>query len=222
MIWSINPTVPSTSPILLNGLEKEDDDPQKEVEFNGIYRLSGGKLQLVHKGMNRPNGLAFSPDENYLYVANSDPAKSLWMRFEVQPDGSLANGTVFYDVTQETEEGLPDGMKVDKKGNLYCTGPGVSGSFPPTASISVRSSPRRSPPTVPGAGAMARRSTSPRKRDSIGFVWKQKGFVLEVLRAGPPKEPFHRKMRKIGARRVWKRRTGPGFPRASSRRAWRS
>ena len=113
------------------GLEKEDDDPEKEVEFNGIYRLSGSKLQLVHKGMNRPNGLAFSPDENYLYVANSDPAKSLWMRFEVQPDGSLANDTVFYDVTQETEEGLPDGMKVDKKGNLYCTGPGGVWIFSP-------------------------------------------------------------------------------------------
>ena len=106
----------------------------KELDFNGIYRLSRGEIQLLHRDMTYPNGLAFSPDEKYLYVANSDPsdrAKSLWMRFEVQPDGGLTKGTVFYDITQETEEGLPDGMKVDKNGNLYCTGPGGVWIFSP-------------------------------------------------------------------------------------------
>ena len=106
----------------------------KELDFNGIYRLSRGEIQLLHSDMTYPNGLAFSPDEKYLYVANSDPsdrAKSLWMRFEVQPDGGLTKGTVFYDITQETEEGLPDGMKVDKNGNLYCTGPGGVWIFSP-------------------------------------------------------------------------------------------
>ena len=103
----------------------------KELDFNGIYRLSRGEIQLLHRDMTFPNGLAFSPDEKYLYVANSDRARKAWMRFQLKPDGSLANGTVFYDVTKETEEGIPDGMKVDKNGNLYCTGPGGVWIFSP-------------------------------------------------------------------------------------------
>jgi gluconolactonase len=81
--------------------------------------------------MSRPNGLAFSPDEKVLYVANSDPNKKLWMRFDVKADGTLANGRVFFDVTPQTEPGLPDGMKVDRRGNLYCTGPGGIWIFSP-------------------------------------------------------------------------------------------
>jgi gluconolactonase len=81
--------------------------------------------------MTRPNGLAFSPDEKFLYVANSDPAKKVWMKFEVTAKGQLANPQVFYDATSATEEGLPDGMKVDQKGNLYCTGPGGVWIFSP-------------------------------------------------------------------------------------------
>jgi len=106
------------------GFVKQDDDPKKELAFNGIYRLAGAKLQLLYKDLTRPNGLAFSPDEKYLYVANSDPKRKLWMRFEVGGDGSLRNGKVFYDVSSETADGLPDGLKADQKGNVYCTGPG--------------------------------------------------------------------------------------------------
>ena len=114
------------------GLLKQDEDPAKELDFNGIYRWQEGKpLQLLYKEMSRPNGIAFSPDERYLYVANSDPNRKIWMRFEVQPDGTLANPTVFYDVTSVTEPGLPDGMKVDVNGNLYCTGPGGIWIFSP-------------------------------------------------------------------------------------------
>ena len=113
------------------GFPKQDDDPKKELKFNGIYRLAGGKLQLLVKDLSRPNGLAFSPDEKYLYVANSDPARKLWMRYEVKSDGTLGAGTVFYDVTRETADGLPDGLKVDKQGNLYCTGPGGVWIFSP-------------------------------------------------------------------------------------------
>ena len=75
--------------------------------------------------------LAFSPDENYLYVANSDPNRKIWMRFEVQSDGSLTNETVFYDVTDEAESGNPDGMRVDELGNIYGTGPGGVWVFSP-------------------------------------------------------------------------------------------
>lgn len=113
------------------GFVKQDDDPKKELKFNGIYRLAGGKLQLLSTELSRPNGLGFSPDEKYLYVANSDPARKIWMRFEVKPDGTLANGKVFFDVTGRAEDGLPDGLKLDQKGNLYATGPGGVWIFSP-------------------------------------------------------------------------------------------
>ncbi len=106
------------------GLTKGDDDPKKELAFNGIYRLQGGKLTLLNKEMSRPNGIAFSPDEKWLYVANSDPARKVWMKFPVNEDGTLGPGRVFADVTAEQSEGLPDGLKVDGKGNVWATGPG--------------------------------------------------------------------------------------------------
>lgn len=114
------------------GLPKGDDDPAKELKFNGVYRLdTRGKLTLLNSEMTRPNGLAFSPGENFLYVANSDAARKVWMKFEVKPDGTLGQGTVFADVTAETADGLPDGMKVDQKGNVYGTGPGGVWIFSP-------------------------------------------------------------------------------------------
>jgi len=113
------------------GLPKRDADPAKDLPFNGIYRLSDGQLQLLHQGLSRPNGLAFSPDEKYLYVANSDPGRKLWMRFEVAADGTFIGGEVFHDATRSSAEGLPDGLKVDRIGNLYCTGPGGIWVFSP-------------------------------------------------------------------------------------------
>jgi gluconolactonase len=113
------------------GLDQQDDDPAKELAFNGVYRLAKGKLQLLAKDLSRPNGIAFSPDEKLLYVANSDPARKLWMRYPVLPDGSLGPGRVFADVTAEKADGLPDGLKVDEKGNLWATGPGGVWVFSP-------------------------------------------------------------------------------------------
>ena len=106
------------------GLLKQDDDPQKELKINGVFRLAGGKLQVVIGDLTRPNGIAFSPDEKTLYIANSDEKRKVWMKYDVKPDGSVQNGQVFFDVTAEKEEGLPDGMKLDTNGNLYCAGPG--------------------------------------------------------------------------------------------------
>jgi len=106
------------------GLIKQDEDPKKQLAFNGIFRLQGGKLVVLHKDMTRPNGLAFSPDERWLYVANSDAARKIWMKFPVQEDGMLGPGRVFADVTAEKADGLPDGLKVDRKGNVWATGPG--------------------------------------------------------------------------------------------------
>jgi gluconolactonase len=108
------------------------DEKAKELDFQGIYRLlPNGKLELLNKELTRPNGLAFSPDEKTLYVANSDPARKIWMAYDVAANGTLSNGRVFFDVTAEAEEGLPDGLKVDTQGNVYCTGPGGVWIFSP-------------------------------------------------------------------------------------------
>jgi gluconolactonase len=101
----------------------------KELDFNGVYRISAadGTVTLLTKEMTFPNGIALSPDEKTLYVANSDPAKAIWMAFPVKEDGTIGPGRVFADVTSSVSparKGLPDGMKVDAAGNLFATGPG--------------------------------------------------------------------------------------------------
>jgi gluconolactonase len=117
------------------GFPNLDDDPKKELKFNGVYRLAGGKLQLLIKDMTKPNGIGFSPDEKVIYIANSDPARKIWMRYNVKPDGALANGKVFSDVTAETEDGLPDGLKIDALGNVWATGPGGVWIFSPAGKL---------------------------------------------------------------------------------------
>lgn len=112
------------------GLLKQDDDPAKELEFNGVFRYAGGKLQVIIKDLTHPNGIAFSPDEKVLYVSNAEP-KKMWMRYDVAADGTVSNGRMFFDVTHEKEDGLPDGMKVDANDNLYCAGPGGVWVFSP-------------------------------------------------------------------------------------------
>jgi gluconolactonase len=104
------------------GFRDGDKDAKKELPFNGVFLLKGGKLQVVVKDMALPNGLAFSPDEKYLYV--NDSVKKTIMRYEVQPDDTLSNGQLFIDMNADKAPGVPDGMKVDQKGNVYCTGPG--------------------------------------------------------------------------------------------------
>ena len=104
------------------GLRKLADDPKKELPFSGVYRLASGKLQLVNKDFQAPNGLAFSPDEKYLYV--DDSASKTYWRFTVQPDGTLANKKLLIDMSSSKEAGVPDGMKIDQKGNIYGAGPG--------------------------------------------------------------------------------------------------
>ena len=113
---------------------QSDTDPIKELAFNGVYRIPAAgkqrpgappdrdKLQLVIKELGRPNGLAFSPDEKFLYIAES--GKKLWMRYRVQPDGSVTDGAVFLDPSPDPAKGGPDGLRVDKNGNIYGSGPG--------------------------------------------------------------------------------------------------
>jgi gluconolactonase len=112
-------------PYGLPGIEK---DPGKELDYQGVYRVeSKGEVTLLTKEMTRPNGLAFSPDEKTLYVANSDPEKSVWMAYPVKADGTLGEGKVFFDSTKAAKEkkpGLPDGLKVSQDGTIWATGPG--------------------------------------------------------------------------------------------------
>jgi gluconolactonase len=106
------------------GLPKFFDDPRKELAFSGVYSIYKGKLQLLTKELNGPNGIAFSPDEKYLYVGNWDEKKKVVMRYEVNADGTLKNGQVFFDMTTAAGEDAIDGIKVDQEGNLYVSGPG--------------------------------------------------------------------------------------------------
>jgi gluconolactonase len=118
------------------GLRKQNDsDPEKELQVNGVYRIPAGAaqkpgappsrddLQLLISDLPRPNGIAFSPGEKFLYVDNSEP-KKIWMRYSVLPDGTLADPKLLYDATNDSGNGGPDGMKVDVQGNIYSAGPG--------------------------------------------------------------------------------------------------
>jgi gluconolactonase len=113
---------------------QQDSDPQKQLQVNGVYRIPGArqqkpgaepdrsKLQLIIKDLPRPNGIAFSPDEKVLYIADS--GKKVWMRYSVNADGSVGDGTVLLDASSEKEPGGPDGIRVDRNGNIYGSGPG--------------------------------------------------------------------------------------------------
>ncbi len=106
------------------GLPKFYDDPRKQLPYSGVFNLKDGKLKLVSTDLKGPNGIAFSPDEKYLYVGNWDPEKKIVMRYEVDADGGLSNGKVFFDMTGAPGEDAIDGIKVDRQGNLYVCGPG--------------------------------------------------------------------------------------------------
>jgi len=106
------------------GLPKFFDDPRKELPFSGVYRVKDGQVTLVAKDLTGPNGIAFSPDEKFLYVTNWDEKKKVVMRYPVNADGTLGMGTVFFDMTSAPGEEALDGMKVDAGGHLFVSGPG--------------------------------------------------------------------------------------------------
>ncbi len=106
------------------GLPKMADDPRKELPFSGVYSLRNGELRLVSSELKGPNGIALSPDERFLYVGNWDEARKVVMRYAVNPDGTLSDGRVFFDMTRAPGEDAIDGIKVDQQGNLYVSGPG--------------------------------------------------------------------------------------------------
>ena len=113
---------------------QQDNDPEKELKVNGVYRIPGARqhqagtppdrdqLQLVISDLPRPNGIAFSPDEKTLYIADS--GDKIWMRYTVHPDGSVSDGKLLLDAKTDKTPGGPDGIRVDQKGNIYGAGPG--------------------------------------------------------------------------------------------------
>lgn len=113
---------------------QNENDPQKELKVNGVYRIPNATrqkpgsspnrddLQLLVSDLERPNGIALSPDGKWLYVSNSEPKR--WMRYPLKKDGTVSPGSVFVDASKDHRTGSPDGMKVDAKGNLFASGPG--------------------------------------------------------------------------------------------------
>jgi gluconolactonase len=109
------------------GLEQNMQDSTKELSFQGVYRVDVlGRITLLTDTISRPNGIALTPDETKLVIANSDSLKACWYIYDLKTDGTLTNGKIFYDATaaRKQEHGNPDGLKIDKQGHVFATGPG--------------------------------------------------------------------------------------------------
>ncbi|MGE5892453.1 MAG: SMP-30/gluconolactonase/LRE family protein [bacterium] len=109
------------------GLPNAFDDPKKELPFSGVYLLTrDGKFTLLIKDLKAPNGIAFSPDERTLYITDVDPDRPAWHAYDVNKDGTITNGRIFYDASpwKKPNFGGPDGLKVDGDGNLFAARPG--------------------------------------------------------------------------------------------------
>jgi gluconolactonase len=106
------------------GLPEVFDDPAKELPFSGVFAVRGGDVVLVTDELAGPNGLAFSPDERFLYVGNWDPERKVIMRYEIDAQCVVRGASVFADLTAEPGEDALDGLKVDEDGNVFACGPG--------------------------------------------------------------------------------------------------
>ena len=116
------------------GLPRGFDDPAKELDFQGVFRLSAdGALVPIIKDLRAPNGIAFSPDGKTLYVSNAERENPVWMAYPVKSDGTVGPGRVFADARAWVAEGegQPDGIKVDAQGNVFAAGPGGVHIFAP-------------------------------------------------------------------------------------------
>lgn len=109
------------------GLEKGTDDSTKQIPFQGVYRVgTDGRVTLLLDSITRPNGIALTPDEKTLIVANSDPEKAIWYAYDITAGDSLSGGRIYYDATAagKQEKGLPDGLKISRQGYVFASGPG--------------------------------------------------------------------------------------------------
>ena len=108
------------------GLLEGDNDKLKEIEFNGVYKVSpNGDIEVLVKNLTRPNGISISNDEKILYVANSDKNNPVIMQYDLSEEGAK-NPRIFFDGRELTKKdiGLFDGLKVHPTGNVFATGPG--------------------------------------------------------------------------------------------------
>jgi len=121
------------------GLPRDDQADRRALDFQGVYRIDpDGSLTLLIDSLSRPNGIALSPDERTLYVANSDPERARWMAYRLDADGEVRSGRLWYDATAAVapdNPGLPDGLKVDARGNVLATGPGGLWIFSPAGKL---------------------------------------------------------------------------------------
>lgn len=109
------------------GLEKGVEDPAKELPYQGVYKISKeGTVTLLIDSLTRPNGIAFFPGEKSVLIANSDAKKPYWYIYDLNEQGGLINGRIFFDGYQafQKENRSPDGIKIDKKGHVFAPGPG--------------------------------------------------------------------------------------------------
>lgn len=116
------------------GLEKNMDDPHKEIPFQGVYKVNQkGEVTLLIDSITRPNGIGFLQGEKTLIVANSDPQKAIWYLYDIGPNDTLTSAGVLYDATEagKTAKGSPDGLKVSRRGIIFATGPGGIWIFSP-------------------------------------------------------------------------------------------
>ena len=109
------------------GLEKNVDDPLKEAPYQGVYKISAnGKIALLTDTLTRPNGIAFFPGGKTILISNSDPKKAYWYVYDLDKNGLFMHGRVFYNANAATKTaaGMPDGLKIDKQGHVFASGPG--------------------------------------------------------------------------------------------------
>jgi len=109
------------------GLEKNVEDPLKEAPYQGVYRISAdGKITLLTDTLTRPNGIAFFPGGKTILISNSDPAKAYWYAYDLDKNGLFTHGRIFYsaNASTKTAAGMPDGLKIDKQGHVFASGPG--------------------------------------------------------------------------------------------------
>lgn len=119
------------------GLEKHDADLAKEQPHNGVYKVTANGAVLLVDSLTKPNGIIVMPDQSKIIVANSDPQKAIWYEFELTDTNSVTNARIFYDATPNltSDRGLPDGLKVDRNGNIFASGPGGIWIFNASGSV---------------------------------------------------------------------------------------
>ncbi|NJC27320.1 SMP-30/gluconolactonase/LRE family protein [Neolewinella antarctica] len=120
------------------GLNGQDEDPAKELDFNGVYRLdTDGEITVLTKDITRPNGIEVTPDDKFLIVSNSDAKSSFWNKYPLLDDGTIGPARLLMDVTDRraTEKGSPDGMVMHSTGHLFATGPGGVYVFHPDETL---------------------------------------------------------------------------------------